>query len=58
MPLDKSGSRESIGKNIATEETEGKRPHKQAVAIALSIARKAGANIPPPRYRDNAKIGG
>jgi hypothetical protein len=42
MPLDKSGSRASVGENIAREEAAG-RPHKQAVAIALNTARKAGA---------------
>jgi hypothetical protein len=48
MPLDKSGSKASIGKNIAELETNGSRPRskKQIVAIALSTARKAGAKIP------------
>ena len=45
MPLDKSGSKESIGKNIATEEAAGK-PKDQAVAIGLNVAREAGAHIP------------
>ena len=45
MPLDKSRSKKSIGKNISTEEKSGK-PHKQAIAIALNVARKAGAKIP------------
>ena len=45
MPLDKSGSKKSIGKNIKTEEAAGKEP-KQAIAIALNVARKAGAKIP------------
>ncbi len=45
MPLDKSGSKESIGKNIKAEEAAGK-PHKQAVAIALDTARRAGTDIP------------
>ena len=45
MPLDKSGSRKSIGKNIKTEEAHGK-PRKQAIAIALDVAREAGAKIP------------
>jgi len=45
MPLDKSGSRKSIGKNIKTEIAAG-RPKKQAIAIALNTARKAGAKIP------------
>lgn len=44
MPLDKSGSKKSIGKNIKTEEAAGK-PRKQSIAIALNVARKAGATI-------------
>src|ERR1700677_148061 len=40
MPLDKSGSKESVGENIRTEMDAGK-PQKQAVAIALSVARRA-----------------
>jgi hypothetical protein len=39
MPLDKSGSKESIGKNISTEMHAGK-PQKQAIAIAYSVARR------------------
>jgi hypothetical protein len=38
MPLDKSGSVQSVGKNIKTEVKAGK-PKKQAVAIALSEER-------------------
>jgi Family of unknown function (DUF6496) len=45
MPLVKGKSKESIGKNIKTEEAHGK-PKKQAIAIALNVARKAGAKIP------------
>lgn len=45
MPLIKSPSKKAIGKNIKIEESAGKKP-KQAVAIALNVARKAGANIP------------
>jgi len=45
MPLIKSKSKKAIGKNIKTEVAAGK-PQKQAVAIALSTARKAGAKIP------------
>lgn len=45
MPLEKSPSRAAIGRNIKTEEATG-RPKKQAVAIALSTARRAGAKIP------------
>jgi hypothetical protein len=39
MPLDKSGSAESVGKNIKAEEKAG-RPKKQAVAIALNVERE------------------
>ena len=38
MPLDKSGSKASVGKNIKTEMAAGK-PKKQAVAIALNVER-------------------
>ena len=40
MPLKKGYSAKSISKNIRTEIRHGK-PKKQAVAIALSIARSA-----------------
>lgn len=45
MPLIKSGSKRAIGENIKAEESAGK-SKKQAVAIALNVARKAGAKIP------------
>lgn len=45
MPLIKSKSKKAVSKNIETEMNEGK-PQKQAVAIALNVARKAGAKIP------------
>lgn len=45
MPLVKSASKKAIGENIEREEEAGK-PKKQAVAIALNVARKAGAKIP------------
>jgi len=45
MPLKKSKSKKAIGMNIKTEEAAGK-PKKQAIAIALNVARKSGAKIP------------
>ncbi len=44
MPLVQSGSKKAIGKNIKMEEKT--KPKKQAVAIALNIARENGAKIP------------
>ena len=38
MPLDKSGSVQSVGKNIKAEMKAGK-PKKQAVAIGLNVER-------------------
>jgi hypothetical protein len=40
MPLQQSGSKAAVSSNIKTEMKAGK-PQKQAVAIALSVARKA-----------------
>ena len=39
MPLDKSGSKESVGKNIKAEEKAG-RSKRQSVAIALNTERE------------------
>jgi hypothetical protein len=38
MPLDKSGTEKSVGKNIKAEMKAGK-PKKQAIAIALNVER-------------------
>lgn len=51
MPLDKSGTKASVGNNIKTELVTGK-PKKQAIAIGLNVARENGANIPKPRKHD------
>jgi len=48
MPLIKGKSKKTIGKNIKKEMEAGK-PQKQAVAIALDVARKSGAKIPKPK---------
>lgn len=49
MPLDTSGSKASIGKNIKTE-LDAKKPLKQAVAIGLNVARENGAKISNPKH--------
>jgi hypothetical protein len=50
MPLEKSKSKKAIGRNIKREEEAGK-PKKQAVAIALDVARRAGASIPKKKKK-------
>lgn len=55
MPLNKGKGRAAIGENIKTEEAAGK-PKKQAVAIALNTARKAGAKIKKPVKKAMKKV--
>ena len=47
MPLKKGYSSKSIGKNIKMEEKAG-RPKKQAIAIALNVAREAAMKAGKP----------
>lgn len=55
MPLIKGFGKKTIGKNIGTEMKAGKKP-KQAIAIGLSVARKAAKGKKPPSFL--AKIKG
>lgn len=57
MPLIKSASKKNIGKNIAAEEKAGK-PRAQAIAIGLSVARKAGAKIKKPKKKEMSHVSG
>lgn len=63
MPLIKSDSKKAISENIRTEMTVGKKPQKQAVAIALDVARRSarkgkalgGLSAPPYYARQQAR---
>jgi ribosomal protein L12E/L44/L45/RPP1/RPP2 len=50
MPLQKGKSKKVIGKNIK-EMVKSGHPQKQAVAAALSTARKSGAKIPLKKHK-------
>lgn len=47
MPMTKGYSQKSIGKNISMEMKKGM-PQKQAVAVALNVARKAAKTAGKP----------
>lgn len=57
MPLAKGYSRRSISKNITAEMKTGKKSRKQAVAIALDVARKAAAKAGKPSKAPKRKKG-
>lgn len=56
MPLIKSGSKKAISTNIRTEMAAGK-PQKQAVAIALDVARRAKRATGGPVNQKGAHLG-
>ena len=55
MPLHKGKSRKVISENIQEMEESG-HPHKQAIAAALSEARKSGAKIPKRKMAQKVKF--
>lgn len=55
MPLQKGKSPAAVSANIEELKSTGKFKPKQAVAIALSKARKSGAKIPPPKVKPKVK---
>lgn len=48
MPLDKSGKKSSISRNIEIESAQGK-PHDQAIAIAMSVASRSKLKVKKPK---------
>lgn len=52
MPL--LGGKKNVGRNIEVEEAAGK-PHAQAVAIALDVARRSGADTKEKKARQGLK---
>lgn len=55
MPLQENASKEAVSENIRSEVSAG-RPQKQAVAIALSVQRKAGGKPGVPKAKGKPGI--
>lgn len=55
MPLDKSGSKASVGRNISAEIHAGK-PRKQAIAIALDVQRRSKGNTRTVRRKNTRRV--
>jgi len=57
MPLKQGSSKETVSQNIRTEIAAGK-PQKQAVAIALSTARKSSglSKLRPGQYKPQKRV--
>lgn len=55
MPLKQGYGKKTISQNIQTEMAAGK-PQKQAVAIALNVAKKAQTHAGPKRYKKGGVV--